>query len=239
MLVSGCAFVPVEKEEIPQNIKASEINVQLGIGYLQQNNLEVANQKLNRALIQNPNSAVAHNAYGILQERLLQFDVAEKHYKKGAELDVTNSQANNNYGVFLCKRGRQAESEKYFLIALQQPLYKTPEFAYTNAGVCQMQINELAKAEDYFKKALAARSNFSSALINLAELYFKQSKYKKSLLYLNRFNLVENNTAKSLWLEARSYLELDNTAAASTKIELLKTNFPDSPEYQEWREMNK
>jgi len=238
LVMSACTYVPVNDLDPARKIKASNINVQLGIGYLQQNNLEVANQKLNRALIQNPNSATAHNAYGILQERLLQFDVAEKHYKKGAELDVTNSQANNNYGAFLCKRGRQAESEKYFLIALKQPLYKTPEFAYTNAGVCMEQIQQDVKAEKYFKKALAARSNFSTALINLAKLYFKQEKYKESLLYLKRYNLVKNSTSKSLWLEARNHLELGNINLANKKIEALKQTFPNSTEVKEWELIN-
>jgi len=238
LVMSACTYVPVNDLDPARKIKASNINVQLGIGYLQQNNLEVANQKLNRALIQNPKSATAHNAYGILQERLLQYDVAEKHYKIGAELDVANSQANNNYGAFLCKRGRQAESEKYFLIALKQPLYKTPEFAYTNAGVCMEQIQQDDKAEKYLKKALAARSNFSTALINLAKLYFKQGKNTESLLYLKRFNLVKNSTAKSLWLEARNYLELGNINVANKKIDALKQGFPNSTEYKEWELIN-
>lgn len=221
-----------------RNEKASDINVQLGIGYMQQNNLEVANQKLNRALMQNPDSAVAHNAYAILQERLLQYDVAEKHYKKGTELDKTNSQVHNNYGVFLCRRGRQAESEIYFLTALKQPLYNTPEFAYTNAGDCMKQIGEFKKAEGYFKKALAARSNFPAALVNLADLYYQQQKFTESLLYLNRYNLIKNSTAKSLWLEARNHLGLDNMTLAHKKIELLKSTYPNSKEFKEWESIN-
>lgn len=239
LILSSCAYVTVNETPPGKLKKASRLNVQLGIGYLQQNNLEVASQKLNKALVQDPKSAIAHNAFGILQERLLQFDKAEKHYKMGAELDLNNSQANNNYGAFLCKRGRQAESEKYFLIALQQPLYKTPEFAYTNAGVCMMQIEKNEKAETYFKKALAARSNFASALINLADLYFKQGKYTESLLYLKRFNLVKNVTARSLSLEAHNYMELGNTDIASKKINTLKLKYPESKEYTEWKSINK
>ena len=57
--------------------KASKINVQLGIGYLQQNNLDLASEKLTKALRQDPDSAAAHNAYAILQDRVLQLDKAE------------------------------------------------------------------------------------------------------------------------------------------------------------------
>ncbi|MDC1287848.1 tetratricopeptide repeat protein, partial [Gammaproteobacteria bacterium] len=98
-----------------QDEKASAVNVQLGIGYLQQNKLELASQKLTKALRQDPNSASAHNAYAILQERLNQLDLAENHYKKATKLDRNDAQAANNYGTFLCRNGRERESEKYFL----------------------------------------------------------------------------------------------------------------------------
>jgi type IV pilus assembly protein PilF len=90
-----------------QNEKASAVNVQLGIGYLQQNNLELASEKLDKALRQDPNSAAAHNAYAILQDRLQQAEKAEYHYKRATTLDPRDSQANNNYGAFLCRNNRE------------------------------------------------------------------------------------------------------------------------------------
>lgn len=230
--LSACVSVP---EGPTKNEKASDINVQLGIGYLQQNNLEIAKQKLTRALVQNPESAVAHNAYGILQERFKHYDLAEKHYKRATELEPENSQANNNYGAFLCRQKRQAESEAYFIKAVQQPLYKTPEYAYTNAAVCLMQINQNEKAKVYLEKALSTRSNFSTALINLADIDFQKKDYENSLLYLKRYNLVANPTARSLWLEAQNYLETNNTERAQQKIEILKQKFPKSKEYLAWK----
>jgi len=113
-----------------QDEKASAVNVQLGIGYMQQNKLDLASEKLTKALRQDPKSAPVHNAYAILQERLKQMDLAEVHYKEATRLDPKNSQAANNYGAFLCRTGREVESEKYFLQALDNPLYSTPEFAY-------------------------------------------------------------------------------------------------------------
>ena len=151
-----------------QNQQASAVNVQLGIGYLEQNNLDQANEKLSKALRQDPNSASAHNAFAILQDRLLQTEKAEYHYKKATTLDPKNSRAANNYGAFLCRNGRELESEKYFLQALKNPLYSTPEFAYTNAALCLLQVGEqreTEKAKEYLRKAIAARSDFGPALL--------------------------------------------------------------------------
>lgn len=231
-VLSACVTVGGEKK--PDNEKASAINVQLGIGYLQQNNLELANQKLKKALKQDPDSASAHNAFGILQERLEQKDKAEYHYKRATKLDPENSAAANNYGAFLCRNGREAESEKYFLQALENPLYKTPEFAYANAAICLLRIDQRDKAKIYLQKALTAKSNFSTALIASARLEFEDNNFSEAKLYIDRFHRVAEPTANSLWLAIRTELQMDANRDVDELSQKLKTNFPDSEEYKSW-----
>jgi len=231
VLLNGCVTTG---NHVTNNIKASAINVQLGMGYLQQNNMEQASEKLNKALRQDPKSASAHNAYGILQERLLQKEEAEKHYRIATELDPTNSAAANNYGTFLCRNKREAESEKYFLKALKNPLYKTPEYAYTNAALCLLRIDMKERAKDYLHKALAAKSDFPTALISIARIEFEEGNYAQAKAYLHRFHLVAQPTSKSLWYAIRAELQLDSNWNVNELVEKLKTNFPDSEEYKSW-----
>ena len=231
VLLSACV---TEGGRVPDNIKASAINVQLGMGYLQQNNLQLASQKLNKALDQDPNSASAHNAYAILQERLLQVDKAEFHYQRATEIDPDNSEAANNYGAFLCRNKREEDSEAYFLKALKNPLYKTPEFAYTNAAICLMRIEQRKKARGYLQKALAVKGNFSTALISLAKLEFDEDNFPNSKLYLDRFHRVAVPTASSLWLAIRAELQMDSQRDVTELSQELKSKFPDSEEYKSW-----
>ena len=74
LLLSACVTVDPAEENYEA---ASKINVQLGIAYLQQNNMVLASEKLTKALKQNPKSASAHNAYAMLQDRLLEKERAE------------------------------------------------------------------------------------------------------------------------------------------------------------------
>ena len=234
-LLQAC-YVPVEPE-ISNKEKASAVNVQLGIGYLQQNNLDLASEKLNKAIAQDPDSASAHNAYAILQDRLLQTDKAEYHYKKATKLDPKNSQAANNYGAFLCRHGRELESEKYFMQALENPLYGTPEFAYTNAALCLLKLgkeNENKRAKEYLRKAIAAKSDFGPALLAMANLLFDEGEYAAAKPYLDHFHLVARPTARSLWLAIRNTLKLDSLGDVAELAQRLKTDFPESKEYQEW-----
>jgi len=233
-LLSGCVTTG---DRVPDNVKASAVNVQLGMGYLQQNNMEQASEKLTKAIRQDPNSASAHNAYGILQERLLQNEKAEEHYQLATELDPTNSAAANNYGTFLCRNKRERESEEYFLQALENPLYNTPEYAYTNAALCLLRIDEKDRAKEYLRKALAARSDFSTALVSMARIEFEEENYSNAKVYLDRFHRVAEPTAKSLWYAIRSELQMDSNRNVDELAEKLKTNFPDSKEYQSWLEI--
>lgn len=221
-----------------QNEKASAVNVQLGIGYLQQNDFELANDKLSKALRQDPDSAPAHNAFAILQDRLLQTEKAEYHYKKATTLDPENSQAANNYGAFLCRHGRELESEKYFMQALKNPLYSTPEFAYTNAALCLLQVGEAReteKAKEYLGKAIAAKSDFGPALLSMAQLLFDQGEYVAAKFYLDRFHLVAKPTARSLWLAIRNTLQIDGQGDVTELAQRLGNEFPDSEEYKAWQ----
>ena len=233
VLLQACVTVD---EGPSQDERASAVNVQLGIGYLQQNKLELANDKLTKAIRQDPNSATAHNAYGILQERLGQLDKAEYHYEKATELDTNNSQAANNYGTFLCRYGRERESEKYFLRALENPLYPTPEFAYTNAAVCMMKVGDNEAARVYLNNALTQRSNFAPALITVARLAFEEADYRRTKVYLDRYHLVARPSAGSLWLDIRTALILNRDANVDELVERLASDFPDSEEYKAWLE---
>ena len=230
-LLSGCVTTG---DRVPDNVKASAINVQLRMGHLQQNNMEQVSEKLNKAIRQNPDSASAHNAFGILQERLLQLDKAETHYEIATELDPENSAAANNYGTFLCRNKREAESEKYFLKALENPLYNTPEYAYTNAALCLLRIDVKDRAKVYLGKALAAKSDFSTALISMARIEFEEENYTEAKAYLDRFHRVAQPTARSLWFAIRAELQMDNNRNVDELAEKLKTNFPDSEEYKSW-----
>lgn len=230
-LLAACVTVGGRESN---NVRASKVNVELGLGYYRQNNMELASQKLNKALRQDPDSAIAHFAFAILQERLLQLDKAEHHYKRATQLDSDDSEIANGYGAFLCNNKREAESEKYFLTALEDPLYKTPEFAYTNAATCLLRIDQRESAKEYLRKALAARSNFPSALIKMAKFVFDDEDYTGAKLFLDRYHRVAEPTAGSLWLAIRTELQMDSNRDVNELSEKLKTSFPDSEEYKSW-----
>lgn len=238
VMLSACVSVPVGPT---QDEKASKINVQLGIGYYHQNNLELANEKLLKALAQDPKSSQAHYAYAVLQNRFLDKEKTEFHFRKAIELDPKNSEALSNFGAYLCNDGKFEESEKLFLQAVDNPLYKSPEVAYTNAAVCLLKQEPppMKRIKTYLQRALAVKNNFTPALINIAEITFEEKNYELTTLYLDRFHLVNPPTARSLWLDIRNELAKGNNQRVVDLAEKLKQDFPESTQYQSWLALQK
>jgi type IV pilus assembly protein PilF len=160
--------------------------------------------------------------------------VAEKHYKIAVELDSNDSVAANMYGKFLCLNGREAESEKYFLRAVDNSLYKTPEIAYTNAALCVLKMNQKVKAKTYFERALSAKSNFVIALIEMSALELSEGNFATAKIYIDRFHLVDRPTARSLWLEIRSELGINGGSNVKELGQKLESEFPNSVELKSW-----
>ena len=121
--------------------------------------------------------------------------------------------------------------------ALENPLYGTPEFAYTNAALCLLQIGEekeTEKAKEYLRKAIAAKSDFGPALLAMANLLFDEGEYAAAKPYLDHFHLVARPSARSLWLAIRNTLQLDGQGDVAELAQRLGADFPGSQEYKEW-----
>ena len=213
-----------------KNLKAAEYNASLGAEYLRKNRLTLANEKLSKALEQNPNSENANHYYALLQEKLNNNATALKHFKRAIRASKRNPNLHNNYGSFLCNMGQYRQAISEFAQAVKDPLYKTPEFAYTNAGVCIEKSNSKESSEAYFRKALEINPKFASALFQMAKLNWKQGNISKAQAFLFRYNDVARQTPESLLLCKKINEKLGELAQAEKCVSQLLSHFPSSKE---------
>lgn len=212
--------------------KAAEINLNLGIAYIQRGQYDIAMNRLGKALAQDPNYADAHNAIAALFERLGQNLEAQKHYEKAIALKPLGSDIQNNYGQFLCKQGEWQAADAHFMKAVENPLYRTPDIPYINAGICAYNHDDFSKAENYFRKALKFRPNQPVALFQMAQLNYTIKHYSVALDYLHRFLEVSKHTPQTLWLGIRIARALNDVSTESNYAMLLRSEFPDAEEVQ-------
>lgn len=238
LAVSGCRSNPAnEWDDAPyESDKPADLQVKLGIEYMRLGRNDVALKKLQKALSMDNNNPEAHNAIAVLYEKLGETSRAESHYAVAAQLAPQDSSVNTNYGSFLCRTNRPAEAERHFVKALENPLYKTPEVAYTNAGMCAMRSGDYAKAETYLQKALDARPQFPVALYQLAELSYQQGNYPKAKQLLDKYLEGAQHNSQTLWLAVRTERMLGNKDGEASYALLLRSKFPDSDEAKQLRD---
>jgi type IV pilus assembly protein PilF len=117
-----------------------------------------------------------------------------------------------------------------FLRAVDNPLYPTPEVAFTNAGLCAYNNGDMITAETQFRKALQRNPTVVPALLHMSSIAYENEKYLSARGYLQRYLAVAKHNAQSLWLGIRIERELGDRDALSSYELLLRANYPDSNE---------
>ena len=214
--------------------EAAVANMNLGAGYLRQGNMELAIERLQRALAQDPKLVQAHTPIALAYDLIGNLEEAENHFKRATELDSTDGSAANGYAAFLCTHGnRWAEARPYFRRAADDTKYDTPEVALTNAGVCARDAGELEAAEESFRAALMRNPRFADALLNMLELTYQRGEYLQTRAFMQRYLDVRPATASVLLMCVNAERALNNAAAADRCAAQLRSGFPGSPELQQ------
>lgn len=238
LLFSGCAMQPTLQDR-DRARQAAAINVDLGLHYLSNNNLEQARINLNRALEQDSRYAPAHSAFALLQVRLGNEREAERAFRRSLELDSEDSFTWNNYGSFLCQTDRLEEAQAAFRKALENPFYVNPEQTLTNQGVCLLEAGRKEEAENDLRRALNNNPTYVPALLEMARLTFDDERYLQTRAYLQRFTAQREHTAETLWLCYQSETAMRNREAAGNCAIRLKDRFPDSRETAQLLELER
>lgn len=226
-LVSSIPVTPSPKPELKE---AAMYNVQLGIAYMERGELETAQDKLLRALKENPRDPDVHSALALLYERLGELGQAEDEFHDAMRLAPRDPDVSNNYAVFLCRTHRVAQGVKRLLATAHDPLYATPEAAYTNAAVCLHSVHEDTQATTYLERAIALRPSFSEAVFQLANLEMVHGKLAAARARIERFMASYPATPELLGLAVRVTRAQGDTNAEQRYERTLRRDFPHSDE---------
>ena len=238
LLLAGCASqgggsagTPTETTTHAQAV--AKIHTELAASYFERAQYGIALQEIDIALSSESGYAPAFNVRGLIRMALREDQQAEEDFRRSLQLDEKDPNAHNNYGWFLCQRGRESEAVTQFMEAIKNPLYATPETAYVNAGVCSKKIGKLKDADEYLQRALVRRPNLPEALFNLADVSFAAHDYAGARSYFLRF--LQNSpelTAEQLWFAVRIERRIGSKNSAESYALQLRKRFPDARETQ-------
>ena len=214
-------------------LKSAKVHTELAGLYYQRAQYGVALEELNNAFKADQDYAPAYSVRGLIHMALHEDKDAEADFKKSLRLDDTDSDTHNNYGWFLCQRGRPGESIEQFLAAIKNPLYPTPGLAYLNAGLCSRKAGDDKEAEDFLQKALQVQPDLTPAMYALADLNFADGDYFAAKKYFAKFSQkTDNLTAEQLWLGVRINRKVRDRNSEASYAAQLRNRYPDSREAQ-------
>jgi len=236
MLLSGCGTLPGEQQNTSNQLNSraytsAKLHTELASLYYERMQSGVALGEIEKALQADKNHAPAYAIRGLIRMDLREYKEAEEDFQQSLRLDNNDPETHNNYGWFMCQRGREKESIPHFMTALKNPLYRTPERAYLNAGLCSKKAGNNKDAEDFLQRALSLQPGMTQALLAMAELNFSNGNYIAAKEFFAKFSEKNNNlTAEQLWLATRIERKVgDRNSEASYSMQLRK-RFPDARE---------
>jgi type IV pilus assembly protein PilF len=236
-LLSAChssppPYQPPDRHKKPEPEQAAIANMKMALEYMRINNLAQARDRIERALGEAPENANVEETAGLVYERLNDLPKAKHAFAAAARLGKSDPDILNSYAGFLCRTGKTADGEKLFIEVAKNPVYRTPEVALLNAGVCVGSAGDVVDSERYFNRALNIKPNMPEALLQLGNLAYSRGDYKQALEDVERYLAVNQPSPEVLWLGFRAQRKLGDNSDAAVFGRRIQTEFPDSEQAQ-------
>jgi type IV pilus biogenesis/stability protein PilW len=181
-LLCSCATIKSEKD-----IQQAEAHFQLGLSYLNDNNIQPAFVEFQKAIEFNPDNKEAHNMIGVIYlTKLEDYSNAVSHFKKALILDKNFSEAYNNLGNAYEKIGMHDDAIESYKAAIANPLYRNTPLAFYNMGMLYYKLTRYDDAMDAFKESLKRHSDFYLSYYGLALCYNMKGQYGDAAIAMNR-----------------------------------------------------
>lgn len=213
----------------------ARVRLELAINYYRERSYSVALDELRKTIQIDPKFADAYGILALVYDELGERALTEESYQQALQLSPNDSYINNNYGWFLCKTGREAQSINYFNTALRNPLYETPAQPLQNAGLCYLRMNDLKNAEAYLLRSFELNPGSPIVTYNLATIFYKRAEYERAKFYVQRLLRLPEPGADMYWLAIRLDRKMGDRVSEAANAIQLRNRFPKSAEYAKYQ----
>lgn len=171
----------------------------LGLTYLQRGENDQAIFNLEKAKELAPDMPEIWNALAYYYQQVDEFDLAEDAYRMALRKDDNSADTYNNFGAFLCQRGKFEQAEELLLAAVKRPGYIRVADSYENLAYCALEQDDFSKYKQYLLSALKHSSSRQSAVYQMATLEYAMGNLVEAKKWQTRLqNLGQVSPAASL-----------------------------------------
>ena len=234
LLLSACVSTTTGTAPDADDADAAGVNFQLGIRYFQNQNYELARDRLLLSIELDPRRPLVWSTLGATYEMLGNERLAEEAYDRAVSLGPRNFDVQNAYAVFLCRQERYDDAARQFERAVRAGTNDNPEIMLTNAGVCLAQKPDYELAEEYFRRALDERPTHGEALLQLALLKHQTGDDLRARAFLQRYRSAHSTDSSVLYLCVLIETALEDERARVECANELLRDHPESPEARQF-----
>ncbi len=191
------------------------IYTSLGTAYLQDGHPRQAIRELQKATQIDNNYADAYNVMGLAYGQLAQNALARQAFEQALAIDAKNPEYRNNFGAFLVNTGDYRAAIAQLKQATADPLYSTPQFAWTNLAQAYAGLKNPQAARNALNRALYLLPNYPPALQILADMDFKAGRADAAYSHLQVVLAQEPDNANALLLAGQVMAQQGRSAQAT------------------------
>ncbi|AWX14194.1 type IV pilus biogenesis/stability protein PilW [Mergibacter septicus] len=147
LMITGCVTSrDTQSGNKIDQIKLAKIRVELGLGYLAQNNLPQAKVNFDKALQQAPQHYLPHLGLAYFYQQSGEVEKAEIEYQQALMFAPMQGDVLNNYATFLCARTKYQSAFQLFERALEGKGYYRFADTYQNIALCAFLAKDRPRA---------------------------------------------------------------------------------------------
>lgn len=222
LLVAGCASQPRgiggdEADESP-----ADAYTQLGMAYLERDNLRRAMGALDRALEIAPDDPEALQAMAMAYQRQGESELADETFRKALSANPDFTRGRNNYAAFLYDRGRVREACEQLDQASKDPQYPNRAQLFANLGQCRRDLGDIEAARDSLRRAQEIDSRATRSYFTLAELEYAEGNLERAREQIEAFMRLAGSRPEALRLASKIARDQGDTTTAAFYTEQLE-----------------
>ena len=224
------AAAAVKPQEVSPKERA-KLHAELGAGYYERGQMDVALEELNEAATLDPNNARIYNIYGLVYAMLGENAKAEQNFQRALALAPQDSEIRHNWGWYLCSNGRPRESIPEFELALSQSAVQDAGGRAGQRRTVQSRLRRHRGRRQLLPpRRRRPRANNAGAIYGLALMAYRQGRQDEARGWIKRLTQQPPAPPEALYLGMCIERKQGDRSAEQSYISQLRNRYPDSAE---------